>query len=251
MSIVPLHSSRMSEAEYDAERAKLRAAYGDTAGEANGRREQELAALFYRSGWTQEELAEKEGMSRQWVLQRVLFGRFLDFATVVANVETTPKNLTERKFRSYWERTDKSFNERGRFVEVLKLIKEDVAVRADNRPKIGQIIVDQFADGKWHKEKTIAQAADSTEEHVFSTLHNMKKLGSYNCSAEWKTVGTHREYRLFKQGKMLNSIELIAKLTPIIEGLEVQGRKHVATFSVLTVATLARELRNLLDEWAE
>jgi hypothetical protein len=28
------------------------------------------------------------------------------------NPETTPKNLTERKFRSYWEQTDKSFNER-------------------------------------------------------------------------------------------------------------------------------------------
>jgi hypothetical protein len=39
--------------------------------------------LFYRSGWTQEELAKKEGKSPQWVAQRIRFGRFLNFSTAV------------------------------------------------------------------------------------------------------------------------------------------------------------------------
>ena len=35
----------------------------------HGEREQALAALFYRSGWTQEELAKKEGKSQQWLAE--------------------------------------------------------------------------------------------------------------------------------------------------------------------------------------
>ena len=37
-----------------------------------------------------------------------MFGRFLDFSTTVLNSELLPANLTERRFRSYWERTDKT-----------------------------------------------------------------------------------------------------------------------------------------------
>jgi hypothetical protein len=35
-----------------------------------------------------------------------------------------PKNLTERRFRSFWERTEKdNGNERARFREVIKLMQ--------------------------------------------------------------------------------------------------------------------------------
>ena len=35
--------------------------------EAGARFEQALATLFFRSGWTQEKLAEKEGKSQHWI----------------------------------------------------------------------------------------------------------------------------------------------------------------------------------------
>jgi hypothetical protein len=71
------------------------------ANEANGKREQALAALFYRSNWTQEELAKKEGKGKSWISQRLVFGRFLSFA---AN-STIVEKLTEGRFRAYWDRT--------------------------------------------------------------------------------------------------------------------------------------------------
>ena len=39
--------------------------------------------------------------------ETTMFGRFLSFSTNVENSQTTPTNLTEGKFRSYWDRTDK------------------------------------------------------------------------------------------------------------------------------------------------
>jgi hypothetical protein len=58
-----------------------------------------------RSGWTQEELAAKEGQSQFWISKRTLYGRFLSFISTDISL---PKNLTERRFRDYWQRTDKA-----------------------------------------------------------------------------------------------------------------------------------------------
>jgi transcriptional regulator with XRE-family HTH domain len=50
---------------------------------------QELAALFHRSGWTQEQLAKKEGVKQPRVSQLLLFDRFLNFITKVIIPETS------------------------------------------------------------------------------------------------------------------------------------------------------------------
>src|SRR5262245_56778888 len=75
--------TRMTEAEYDAERAKLRELYGESSAEASAKRDQAMALLFRRSGWTQEQLARKEGKTQQWIAYRLRFGRFLHFTTMV------------------------------------------------------------------------------------------------------------------------------------------------------------------------
>jgi hypothetical protein len=62
-----------------------------------------LCLLLERSGWTQEKLAEKEGKTQPWITYRLRFGRFLGFITTVIKIETLPKNLTEGRFRSFWE----------------------------------------------------------------------------------------------------------------------------------------------------
>jgi hypothetical protein len=78
--------------------------------------EQKLALLFVRSNWTQEQLAKWEGKSQKWIDQHVRFGRFLTFSTTVLNAENALLKLTEGRFRTYWDATDKcGGNERQRF----------------------------------------------------------------------------------------------------------------------------------------
>jgi hypothetical protein len=122
MSVAHLHGAgRMTERKYDRERAELTATYGQSNIEAAAKRDQALAKLFYRSGWTLEELEKKEGLGKSRMEQCVRFGRFLDFSTMVE----FPKNFTERRFRAYWQKTDpKATNERIRFKAVLKQIED-------------------------------------------------------------------------------------------------------------------------------
>jgi hypothetical protein len=103
------------------------------------------------------------------------FGRFL---TDVRNAENLPKNLTEGRFRSYWERITGA-NERQRFAVVQDLMAADLSVISERRPKIGPAIVEQFAYGKWHHLDTIAKAVDATEDHVEATFHHMLAHETY------------------------------------------------------------------------
>jgi len=65
------------------------------------------------------------GKSSQKCSYRLSFGRFLNFNTMVLNAETLPKNLTERRFRSYWEQTIGA-NARERFTLVEHLMAKDL-----------------------------------------------------------------------------------------------------------------------------
>jgi len=249
-AVVPIRG-RMTDAEYAQARAKLRALYGDSSIEAAAKRDQALAVLFYHSGWTQDELAKKENKSQDWISLHMRFGRFLNFTTMVVKSESLPKNLTERRFRFYWDQTkNEGGNERARFRAVHALIDNE-PIHKSKRPLIGDKIKNDFADGKWHRLSTIAQHVESDIDHVEATLTKMMGSQTYGCTAEKKTVGTHLEFRIFKLDKTVSSSELREKLEPLIAGLEVEGRKNAATMSVVTVAYLAKQLRTLLDQWTE
>jgi hypothetical protein len=244
-------SGRMTADAYEHERAALRAAYGESSREAAALRDQALAKLFYRSSWTQEELAKVEGKSQSWIERRLRFGRFLDFTPIGVNAENLPKNLSEGRFRSYWERTDKSeTNERIRFKQVRDLIEQS-SLYPPPRPKICEAIVKGFGDGKWHGLATIAKRVDATEEHVKDTLFTMGRRGAAGATCERKQVGTSWSYRIFRKEKPVSSVELAEKLGPIIEGLIVEGKKTVATVSPGTVAKLAALLKRHLEEWTQ
>jgi hypothetical protein len=67
------------------------------------------------------------GKSPRKCSYRLSFGRFLNFDTMVLNAETLPKNLTERRFCSYWEQTIGA-NVRERFTLVEHLMAENLVL---------------------------------------------------------------------------------------------------------------------------
>ena len=88
--------------------------------------DQEIARLFGGSGWTQERIAKRVGKSRVWVTYRLQFGSFLHFVTTVTN-HKLPANLTERRFRGYWEQT-KAPKEAQRFKQVVEAMEADMTL---------------------------------------------------------------------------------------------------------------------------
>ena len=112
-NIAPITGKRFTEEDYVREREKIRETFGNNAAEAKGLRDQAMAKLFYVSGWTQEEVSKKKGKSRIWITVRLRFGQFLNFVTTVTTCPKPPRNLTEGRFRGYWEQTTGT-NERQR-----------------------------------------------------------------------------------------------------------------------------------------
>jgi transcriptional regulator with XRE-family HTH domain len=113
---------RITKAEYDRRRTALDQIYGTNAASAAAKRDQALAALFAESGWTQEELADKEGKTQGWISQRLKFAAFLAFITDGNNPPEIPPDLSERRFRGLYAETDPNDTDQSRFIAVqLKL----------------------------------------------------------------------------------------------------------------------------------
>lgn len=242
----------MTEQQYEHERAALRATYGDSSTEATAKRDQAMALLFIRSNWTQEELAKKERISKSSADRRLRFGRFLNFPPIGGNAEYLPKKLrklTEGTFRNkYWDHTEGS-NERQRFIEVQRLIADDLSLRQQAKPSINRALIEAFADGKWHSLEAMAKHLDTSIEHVKETLYNMNKLGRSGGYNKCKQIGKSFSYQIFRKERMISSQELTTKLGPIIDDLKAEGKKNMATMSPTAVAQIARTLEKILDTW--
>jgi transcriptional regulator with XRE-family HTH domain len=248
MTVVPLHAVPMTEADYERQRAEIRETYGENKKQAGVRWEQALATLFYRSGWTQEELAKKEGKSQSHISRQLLFGRFLNFMSTDINTEKAPINLSEKQFRIYWEQTDKKINEGARSYAVVKLMAEKPSVNRQLAPLIRATL----SDGHWRSIQEVAREAKASEADVERTLEGIKKhaeLPKVKC--ERKKVGREFHYRLFPLDKTVSLKELKTKLRPLIDGLKAEGKKNMTTMSPGTVAHLTFLIQKLLDGWAE
>jgi hypothetical protein len=257
-SVVPITGPRMTEAEYRRARDGLRATYGETSAQAGAQADQALAALFVRSGWTQEQLAAAEGKKHAYIAYRLVFGRFLAFSTTVENPEFTSvrARLTERRFRAYWLRAKDvgSGNERQRFLAVQKALQADVRVGRSTRPKkaIGLAIKATCADGKWHAFSVIHERvqrieADATAEDVASVLEWIVQRSTYGLTGEKQKGAQGWRYKLHVSGAYIPLRALMQEIGPLLAGLEAEGKKNSATASPPQVAHLTFQLRQVLE----
>lgn len=122
MQAIPLRAV-MSADEYDKQHRELETLYGSSDGEATvpaAKRDQAFAELFYLSGWSREQLAERESKTLGWVNLRLRLARFIEYATNDTTVSFDA--LTEGRFRGYWACTEKG-EETARFDEVISLMQ--------------------------------------------------------------------------------------------------------------------------------
>ena len=240
----------MTDAEYQAKRASLRALYGDTAQDRTARFEQGLARLFVESGWTQDQLALKEGQSRPWVTVRVRFGRFLDFATNV----TIPKNLTEGRFRGYWEQTNPKAEDEDRFREVQQMIAENASLQGDRsatkNKALAAKILELFGDGQWHWESTIIEQSGGSPDAVVSVLFQMRNSGTYRTFSERKKGGKDgwKHRIVVGVGRKVDVAVVVKELSPFIKELEAEGRKPQLLLSSGVPAMMAVRLKEILEK---
>jgi hypothetical protein len=247
--VIPLRGGPMNEADYDRAKALIVETYGKSGGEASARWQQEFGKLFHRSGWTQERLAKKEKKSQKWVDFNLRFGRFLS-----SGLSTDCTKLKEGPFREHWLMTDKELSERERFREVERLLTDAASNGARRSNEIGKAIRAHFMDGKWHSPETIAKHIDQPEAEIIKTLDLACGRGKGNATYRVEKIKRPRgafEYRIFATEKKVSTFELIEKLTPIIEYLRTEGKKMMATSTIVAARESATRLENLLKEWTE
>lgn len=244
--VVPLPGRRMTDDEFDAEFQKIMATYGNSRKEAGDRWEQELAKFLYRSGWTQEKLAEKIGHTQSYIAKMLRFGRYLNFSPVGLN----PGSLNERQFRRAWEESpDFGGNERQRFMAVQEALERNHAAAKQKRtPGASKAIRERFADGRWHSLGRIQSTlADFPPDTIAGLLSRENAISGVR--REQRRRAQDIEYRLFPREKQVSSLELSEKLGPLVKQLREQGRKNAATIAISLIASIASQLDSLLDEW--
>src|SRR5215467_1578992 len=203
-AVIPLAARRMSEEDYDRERERIRDVYGNSKAEAATRWEQELAKLLWRSSWTQEELAAKEGKSISWISRQVLFGRFLDVSVNLTDWQI----LSEGKFRNYWKNSEGA-SERHRFrhiAEMIEAVTQKVAV--PNASALMVAIRERYSDSKWHPAESIARHIGKPLEHVSQLLTEKSKSHFKTYKVEARGKGVSEQYRIVPTEKRIGSFEL-------------------------------------------
>jgi len=241
---------KLNETQYRLERESIRDTYGDNAAERAGSFDQALAVLFARSGWTQEELARVEKRSQAWVACRLRLGRFL------ANITTViiPKNLTEGRFRSYWERTT-GINEHIRFRDVARLMESELTLsknRSNSRLRsLAEEILDKFGDGQWHHLATILEKTAAEPADADTVLTQMRTRGTYDTLCERRKGGASWDYRIVRgRGKKVDAHVLVKELGPIVHAFDQEARKPDTRWSRGTIRKLVHDLKKTIERLA-
>jgi hypothetical protein len=249
-TITPLHSNRMTVAEFEQRWEVILDTYGTTNRDAIARRDRAVATLLANSGWTQEEIGQRVGRPKDWVSRHLLFAGFLE------GWQCQP--ITEGQFRRLWQQTAHLAQDKSRddiaacYAEVARLLDEERgAPSARNRH--GPRVVEDYGDGKWHRADRMAENLAITEEELAAAMARLtRSQGAWRAKGERKMVGRGVMYRVFRLHHAVSPIEIKEKLAPLIGELKAEGKKnHVALATLQNVHALAIQIQRQVDQWCQ
>ena len=137
--------------------------------------DQKVAALFNRSGMTQQVIADALGITQPYVGYLLRFGRFIATSPSIITTVINLGDFTERAFRKLWDNTT-SRDEEERFRQVLRAMGHDVPTPVNeperpapsprrNRAATNQLIAE------------IARERGVTSGQRLSDIRNVVELG--------------------------------------------------------------------------
>ncbi len=253
----------MSETRFDQCLQQIEKEYARRREHADAYRDQEMARLFEKSGWTQERIAERMGKTKGWVCLRLTLGRFLAFTTG-KQTEFPVENLTERRFRGCWALTDKKTSERERFAQTARLLAE--ARDSDpghphtvNKPGIKKALAEICKDdGGWHNVKQLAELTEKyvpgvSTAQIGKAIQDLQKKPPKGFAVEARHIGRFHNYRMVPRAEVgADASELIAQVRPVLKEIQTELRKSMAamstTFLMERVAYIEKVLSHLRDE---
>jgi hypothetical protein len=124
---------------------------------------------------------------------------------------------------------------------------------------IGKEIREAFGDGQWHSVAATAaelRVPSKEVEEALSALNGAYPLAQgfaeYVVKCEREEAAAGARFRIFPWGSSpVGIVEIKAKLLPLVEGLEMEGKQNAATISAGAIGSLAGKIRHQIEEWAK
>jgi predicted XRE-type DNA-binding protein len=196
----------------------------------DGYADQSFASLFRKSGWTQQEIADKVGITHGRVSQLLTFGRFLDFVTQ-GNKHSIPPNLTEKAFRKHWGETPSEKKDEARFHLVIKRMIE------------GDVIPDESESLRTKIVKACAEFA--SKKQIVETVGCTAKQFEDN----WNHINKDKRYVVQHNKGSVRNRKLIEKIESCLIDIENQGNvTSMAEYAPEMIRAAAQQIRKIIEQ---
>ena len=233
-------------------------------------RDQQIAALFVESDWTQQKIADYLGKNQSWVARRLLFGRFCNFLMPIG-IKKLPVNLSEGRFRELWEQVGKGDGRVGastpaetkRFKAILQTEEWQFQL-ADATPfPVSDMLKEHCCNRKW---MTAEELADSISEAVdFDTPGNLCERVAYtvNRIKSSNTGGMMVTQKTFAGGVVKHKLQqvsnpealktravtIVSELAPIMEEIHMALQQRNTQDVVGLVKPQIKRLDGILKKY--
>ena len=123
------------------------------------------------------------------------------------------------------------------------------AAASDMPPSLADNILARYGDGKPHAMHVMARELEASEDDIIVAL-DVVADAPHNAKIEDQWRGRKPYYRIFLADRLIRLSEMSEKLSPWVDELVEQGKRHMATVSIGAVADCAHKLKRQIEAWA-